>query len=143
VASSPSATAGSTLVRSAEKARGVIERTPGPARAAGLAAAGLAGGLALGAGIGSRRKAFAFGFLPRPRRKILGVAVGRKPSSVAAGQAFADGARRLAGTGQKVLRAADDVHAVRRQLEQANRQSPVEVLLDGLTHRRGAHAREN
>jgi hypothetical protein len=37
---------------------------------------------------------------------------------------------------------ADDIRAIREQLEQTNRRSPVEVLLDGLTHRRGAHKLE-
>jgi hypothetical protein len=35
------------------------------------------------------------------------------------------------------------VHEIREQLDKANRQSPLEVVLDGLTHRRGAHKRES
>lgn len=133
--------AGTTLARTADKAGELVAKAPAPARAMGLAAAGLAGGLALGAGIASRRKVF--GILPGPRRKVLGVPIGRKPASLAAGRAFAEGAKRLAETSQKALRSADDVRAVREQLEQANRQSPIEVLLDGLTHRRGRHRNEN
>ncbi len=132
---------GTSLTRSAERARGVIDKAPKPVRAAGLAVAGLASGLAIGASIGSRSPAL--GFLPKPRRKVFGVRIGHKPASVAAGQAFADGARRFADTGQQMLRAADDVRALRKQLEQANRRSPIEVLLDGLTHRRGAHSNES
>ena len=37
----------------------------------------------------------------------------------------------------------DEVKQVREQLARANRRSPVEVLLDGLTHRRGAHKAES
>jgi hypothetical protein len=37
----------------------------------------------------------------------------------------------------------DDVREIREQLDKANRQSPVEVLLDGLTHRRGSHRNES
>ena len=39
--------------------------------------------------------------------------------------------------------ATDEVRQVREQLDKANRQSPLEVVLDGLTHRRGAHKRES
>jgi hypothetical protein len=38
---------------------------------------------------------------------------------------------------------AEDGRELRQQLEQLNRRSPVEVLLDGLTHRRGAHKNES
>ena len=37
----------------------------------------------------------------------------------------------------------EDIRQVREELERANRQSPVEVLLNALTHRRGAHKHEN
>ena len=36
----------------------------------------------------------------------------------------------------------DEVRQAREQLENLNRRSPIEVVLDGLTHRRGAHRRE-
>ena len=52
---------------------------------------------------------------------------------------LADGLGSVAGQASSTT---DDVHKIREQLDQANRQSPVEVLLDGLTHRRGAHKRE-
>ena len=53
---------------------------------------------------------------------------------------LADGLGAAAG---KAGSTTDDVHKIREELEHANRRSPVEVLLDGLTHRRGAHKREN
>ena len=37
---------------------------------------------------------------------------------------------------------ADDIRAIREQLENANRRSPIEVVLDGLTHRPGIGKRE-
>ena len=43
---------------------------------------------------------------------------------------------------RKVSHTADDVHQIRQQLERANRRSPIEVVLEGLTHRRGAHRLE-
>jgi hypothetical protein len=50
-----------------------------------------------------------------------------------AAKALVDGARRLAVATRPLASAADDIHHVRGQLEQANRQSPIEVLLDSLT----------
>ena len=114
-------------------------RTPGPARAAGLAAASLVGGVAVGVRLAPRRR----GLLPGRQRRLLGVPIGREPAAVIAGKALADGARRLVVATRPLASAADDVQEVREQLEQANRQSPIEVLLNGLTHRRGAHRSEN
>ena len=112
---------------------------PGPVRAGALAAASLAGGVLVGARLAPKRR----GLLPGRRRRVLGIPVGREAASVTAAKALADGARRLVVATRPLTSAADDVRAVREELEQANRQSPVEVLLSGLTHRRGAHRREH
>ena len=69
--------------------------------------------------------------------------IGRAPTSVAAARALAGGTRRLASAGKRVSRTAEDIHEIREHLEQANRQSPIEVLLNGLTHRRGANRAEH
>jgi len=50
--------------------------------------------------------------------------------------------RRAAAAAGKASATADDIRALREQLQALNRRSPVEVLLDGLTHRRGAHRLE-
>ena len=137
--SPPATTTAAAKAKSAGSALATTAgRTPGPARAAGLAAAGLAGGLVLGARLAGHRR-----FLPGPRRRVLGVPVGRRPASVAAAKAFADGARRLADAAGQLSSSADDVHQIREQLELSNRRSPVEIVLDGLTHRRGAHKAEH
>ena len=128
----------SDLAQARDAAIGTARRTPGPARAAALAAAGLAGGLAVGSRLRPRRR----GLLHLRRRRVLGVPVGREAASVTAAKALADGARRVAKATKPLAGAADDVHEVRKQLEQANKRSPVEVVLDGLTHRRGAHRAE-
>jgi len=94
-------------------------RAPTPAVAAGAAAAGLAGGLLLGSRLAPRRGALASSTL-----------------------ALADGMRRVASAADKATTTIEEIRAVREQLETLNRRSPVEVLLDGLTHRRGAHRRE-
>ena len=96
---------------------GTARRAGKPALAAGAAAAGLAGGLLVGSRIGTGS-----GLLVRRQsRKALALA----------------GAKRLAATAVKASTTADDIHAVREHLETLNRRSPIEVVLDGLTHRRG------
>ena len=49
----------------------------------------------------------------------------------------------LGSATQQASSTTDEVHQIREQLERTNRQSPIEVLLDGLTHRRGAHKQES
>jgi hypothetical protein len=92
-------------------------RASRPALAAGAAAAGLAGGLL----VGSR------------------VSIGRRRSKRALALA---GAKRFMAAAGKTSNAADDIRVIREQLENANRRSPVEVVLDGLTHRPGTRKRE-
>ena len=95
-------------------------RAPAGALAAGAAAAGLAGGLVLGARVRPTK-------LMRRRGKA---------------RAIARGARRAAAAASRASSTADDIRAIRQQLEHANRRSPIEIVLDGLTHRRGAHKLE-
>jgi hypothetical protein len=52
-------------------------------------------------------------------------------------------ARELSSATSQVSATTDEIRHVREQLDKANRQSPLEVVLDGLTHRRGAHKRES
>ena len=122
----------------ATRTRDAVSGTPAPARAAALAAASLAGGLAVGARMAPKRR----GWLPGRRRRVLGIRVGREPASVTAAKAMADGARRLVEATRPLTSVAEDAKEIREQLERANRRSPIEVVLDGLTHRRGAHRRE-
>jgi hypothetical protein len=129
-------TNGSSAVGAVSKAKdagnsvaSVAKSAKGPAIAAGVTAAGLAGGLALGARLGSGR------------RKVLGLPLGRKRPMVRAAEALAKVAKELGSAGGKAAATTEEVREVRDQLERVNRQSPVEVLLDGLTHRRGAHKR--
>jgi hypothetical protein len=103
----------------------------GPAIAAGATVAGLAGGLALGSRMGSKR------------RKVLGVPLGRKRPMVRAAEALGRVVLKLGSAAGQAAATTDDVRQIREQLDKANRQSPIEVLLDGLTHRRGAHKRES
>jgi hypothetical protein len=102
------------MARTARDARG-------PALlAAGATAAGLAGGFALGS---------------RGARQRRG--------SVRVARALGQVARGLGSLTGQLASVAEDGRELHRQLEQLNRRSPVEVLLDGLTHRRGAHKKES
>ncbi len=103
----------------------VARRAPVPAVAAGAAAAGLAGGLLLG----SRHN------VPSLAPRLFG----RRRNTV---QAVGDGLRHAAVVAGKASQAADDIRMLREQLDALNHRSPIEVVLDGLTHRRGAHRRE-
>jgi hypothetical protein len=91
-------------------------RASKPALAAGAAAAGMAGGLLIGSRLLVRRRSNSAWALA--------------------------GAKRLAATVVKASHTADDIHAIREQIEQANKRSPIEVVLDGLTHRPGTGKRQ-
>jgi hypothetical protein len=43
----------------------------------------------------------------------------------------------------QVSSTTDEIRQVREQLDEANRQSPLEIVLDALTHLRGAHKHES
>jgi hypothetical protein len=134
-ASKPSASA-----RSSAKPLTATLRAKGPLLAAGAAAAGLAGGLAAGARRGSKRHKHR-GLLDR-RPRVLGMPVGPKSGVLRAAELLRDSAQHLDSATNRLSGTSDDVREIREQLDKVNRRSPVEVVLDGLTHRRGAHKRE-
>lgn len=103
--------------------------------AAGATAAGLAGGLALGSRMTS--KPAGLGALLRPRRTVLGVPVGRRSGLVETAQALGRVASEMSSARQQAAVATDDIHQIREQLEREHRRSPIEVVLDALTHRPG------
>ena len=111
-----------------------------PLIAAGATAAGVAGGLVLGSRLARPRGLKAW---VTPRRRVLGMPLGRENAVVTAGRALGRTARELSVATDRVTETGDEVRQVREQLDRANRQSPIEVLLDGLTHRRGAHKDES
>ncbi len=116
-------------------------KAKGPMLTAGATAAGLAGGLALGSR--ARSKSRGVTALLAPQRRVLGVPVGRKNGVVRTAKALGHVARELSSASNRVSTATDEVRRVREELEKTTRRSPIEVLLDGLTHRRGAHKRES
>ena len=119
----------------------VARSAKGPVLAAGAAAAGLAGGIALGSHLGTRRKGLS-GLVAR-RPKVLGVPLGRKTGLERTVEMLGKAAHELGSATREVSSATDEILQVREQLDQANRRSPIEVVLDGLTHRRAAHKNES
>jgi hypothetical protein len=99
-----------------ESVAAAARRGKGPLLVAAAGATGLAGGLALGSWRASKRRGLT---------KVLGAL-----------------AKEMGSATKAASNTSDDVRSIRRQLKDANKQSPVEVLLDGLTHRRGAHKEE-
>ncbi len=137
---SPNGVIAKPVAKAREAGESVTEaagRAKGPLVAAGATAAALAGGFALGRA-GSKRA----GLLPR-RQKVLGLRVGPKTGIERMADVLEQLADGLGSAAGKAASATDDVQKIREGLEQANRRSPIEVLLDGLTHRRGAHRRES
>jgi hypothetical protein len=94
------------------------QRAKGPALASGVAVAGLAAGTVLGSKLRAHRRPHLLG-LPMPR-----------------GSELKSGAKQAVRAGRWVAEMQADVRAVRAQAEQSRRQSPIEVLLSGLTSRR-------
>ena len=99
----------------------VVRGARGPALTAGATVAGLAGGFALGSWKASKTR----------------------PGTAKFARAVAQLAKELGSLTSEVASTKDDARELRQLLNQANRRSPVEVLLDGLTHRRGAHKNES
>jgi len=118
-----------------------VRRARGPMLAAGATAAGLAGGLALGSRAASKRRGV--GALFAPQRRVLGVPLGRQNGAIRTAKALRHAARELSSATNQVSATTDEVRQVREELEKTTRRSPIEVVLDGLTHRRGAHKRES
>jgi hypothetical protein len=113
--------AGPTQAANGSSASSALSKAKGPMLTAGATAAGLAGGYVLGS---------------RARSK-------RKNGVVRTAKALGHVARELSSASNRVSAATGEVRQVREELEKTTRRSPVEVLLDGLTHRRGAHKRES
>jgi hypothetical protein len=93
------------------------QRLQKPALASGAAAAGLAAGTALGAILRAHRRPRVMG-LPLPR-----------------GKEVKDGARQAVRAGKWLYEVQTDVRLLREQAQQSRRQSPIEVVLSGLTSR--------
>jgi hypothetical protein len=123
---SPVASARETVVGGAQNAGQAVGSAANaakvPAVAGGAALAGLVGGMAIARG---------------GRRRVLGVPVPgtRRPLVKINGRG--SGTKQLMKTGRQMVELAVEVHQARQQLATERRRSPIEVVLDGLTARRG------
>jgi hypothetical protein len=120
-----------------DSAVSTARRAKTPLIAAGAAAAGLVGGLAAGALRDAKRR----DLLGR-RPRVLGMPIGPKSGAARTFELLMDGAKHLNSAAGQVSGTTNDVRELNEQLDRLNRRSPLEVVLDGLTHRRGAHKRE-
>ena len=103
----------------------VASKARGPALATGAAAAGVAGGLLIAH---RRSRAKRLGIVPVPR--------GTTMKSV--GEGLLRATENVGRAGDRVGQFSEEVRRVREGLEAggtAKRRSPIEVVLDGLTHR--------
>jgi hypothetical protein len=94
-----------------------------PALASGAAIAGLAGGVALGA-------------RGRSRRKLMGIPVPRRSVLKASTKNLASSAQNAARFGEQLAELTTEVKRTREAVQGDTKRSPVEVVLEGLTHRR-------
>jgi hypothetical protein len=93
------------------------QRLPKPALAGGGEGGGVGAGTALGAILRGHRRPRVMG-LPLPR-----------------GKEVKEGARQAVRAGRWLYEVQTDVNLLREQAQQSRRQSPIEVLLSGLTSR--------
>jgi hypothetical protein len=122
----------STVSNIASKAKGpvgnIASKAKGPALATGAAAAGLAGGML----IASRRS----------RPKLFGVVPGPRPGSTmeSFGKGLLRASENVGKASENVGALSAEVRRVREGIEaggaDSKRRSPIEVVLEGLTHRR-------
>lgn len=143
--SSANGSAASTAQSKVKEAGGAVastaRRVRTPVLAAGAAAAGLAGGLAMGSRMASKRRGVGALLAPRPR--VFGVPLGPKSGLVKTAEVVGKAAKELSSMNTQLSDTKDEARQIREHLKMANKQSPIEVVLNGLTHRRGANKAEN
>ncbi|HVY77631.1 MAG TPA: hypothetical protein VG898_03905 [Solirubrobacterales bacterium] len=110
--------AGSTVSDAGQSVGEAVRKAKTPLIAGGAAVAGAAGGLALGARGARKAKA-----MRRPKVKIRS-------------QDLAKAARDVGQFGMDMGQLASELRRNREQANGGKHRSPVEVVLDGLTHRR-------
>jgi hypothetical protein len=107
-------------------------KAKGPALTGGAALAGLVGGMAIAAR-GSRRKVLGVP-IPGTRRPLVQI---KAPRRKGVGKDVVKAAGKVGKAGGQMAELATEVRQAREQLDSARRRSPIEVVLEGLTARRG------
>jgi hypothetical protein len=112
---------------------GAASKAKGPALTGGAALAGLVGGMAIAAR-GGRRKVLGIP-VPGTRRPLVQI---RTPRRNSVAKEVVQAARTMGKAGGQAAELATEVRRAREQLDSSSRRrSPIEVVLDGLTARRG------
>jgi hypothetical protein len=104
-----------------------------PAAAGGAALAGLVGGMAIAARAGGRRRLLGVP-VPGTRRPLVKI---KAPRRKAGSKDLVRAAGHMGTAGRQMAELASEVRLARQQLDSGRRRSPVEVVLEGLTARRG------
>lgn len=138
---SAASTAGAKVKEAGGAVASTARRVRAPVLAAGAAAAGLAGGLAIGSRMASKRRGLGGLLAHRPR--VFGVPIGPTSGLVKTVEVVGKAAKELSSVSTQLSDTRDEARQIRQHLKMANTRSPLEVVLDGLTHRRGAHKLEN
>ena len=121
-----------TVASGAQSIGGAASKAKGPALTGGAAIAGLVGGMAIAAR-GGRRRVLGIP-VPGTRRPLVQIKTPRR-NHVA--KDVVGAARTMGKAGGQVAELATEVRLARQQLDSTRRRSPIEVVLDGLTARRG------
>jgi hypothetical protein len=107
-------------------------KAKGPALTGGAAIAGLVGGMAIAAR-GRRRKVLGIP-IPGTRRPLVQI---KAPRRKGVAKDVVKAAGTMGKAGGQAAELASEVRQAREQLERPSRRSPIEVVLEGLTARRG------
>jgi hypothetical protein len=107
-------------------------KAKGPALTGGAALAGLVGGMAIAAR-GGRRRVLGVP-IPGTRRPLVQI---KTPKRNTVGKDVVKAAGKMGKAGGQMAELASEVRMAREQLDSRRRRSPIEVVLEGLTARRG------
>lgn len=78
------------------------------------------------------------GALLAPRPRIFGIPLGPKSGLLRTAEVVGKAAKGLGSVSHQLSDTKDEARQIREQLEMANKRSPIEVVLDGLTPGAGA-----
>jgi hypothetical protein len=111
---------------------GAASKAKGPALTGGAALAGLVGGMAIAAR-GGRRRVLGVP-VPGTRRPLVQIKAPRRRGVT---KEVVKAAGQMGNAGRQMAELATEVRLARQQLDSGGRRSPIEVVLEGLTARRG------
>jgi hypothetical protein len=114
----------------------VAKKVKGPAVAGGAALVGLAGGLAIASRANGPRKLLGVP-VPGTRRPLVKITTPKRVKARGATKDLRKAATEVGTAGRQVGDLVTEVRRVRTELERGQRRSPLEIVLEGLTSRRG------